>query len=140
LAAIKLQSQFARARRRRMPPSASRLWHQPCSAIAILDDYFRLCAAKLSREIQKAMVDAAEEIIPSACQEVQKTDNETKKSMETAGIRFETYLDSLIDDPHLTSVGLIQSVEHPTEGRCAWPARPRPGARPRRQSGITRRD
>jgi len=26
-------------------------------------------------------------------------------------------LDSLIDDPHLTAVGLIQSVEHPTEGR-----------------------
>jgi len=26
-------------------------------------------------------------------------------------------LDSLIDDPHLAAVGLIQSVEHPTEGR-----------------------
>ena len=26
-------------------------------------------------------------------------------------------LDSLIDDPHLTAVGLIQSVDHPTEGR-----------------------
>ena len=25
-------------------------------------------------------------------------------------------LDSLIDDPHLTAVGLIQSLEHPTEG------------------------
>ncbi|WGS18875.1 MULTISPECIES: CoA transferase [unclassified Bradyrhizobium] len=26
-------------------------------------------------------------------------------------------LDSLIDDPHLTAVGLIQTIEHPTEGR-----------------------
>ena len=36
------------------------------------------------------MVDAAEEIIPTACQEVQKADNETKKSMEAAGIHFDT--------------------------------------------------
>jgi TRAP-type C4-dicarboxylate transport system substrate-binding protein len=45
---------------------------------------------KLSPEIQKAMVDAAEDIIPSACQEIQKADNETKKTLETAGMRFET--------------------------------------------------
>jgi len=33
-------------------------------------------------------------------------------------------LDSLIDDPHLADVGLIQSIEHPTEGtlRVAGPA------------------
>ena len=33
-------------------------------------------------------------------------------------------LDSLIDDPHLAEVGLIQSLEHPTEGtlRVAGPA------------------
>jgi len=33
-------------------------------------------------------------------------------------------LDSLIDDPHLTAVGLLQSVEHPSEGmlRVAGPA------------------
>jgi len=33
-------------------------------------------------------------------------------------------LDSLIDDPHLAAVGLIQSLEHPTEGtlRVAGPA------------------
>lgn len=33
-------------------------------------------------------------------------------------------LDSLIDDPHLAEVGLIQSMEHPTEGtlRVAGPA------------------
>jgi TRAP-type C4-dicarboxylate transport system substrate-binding protein len=45
---------------------------------------------KLSPEIQKAMIDVAEEIIPSACQEVQKADETTKKSMEAAGVRFET--------------------------------------------------
>jgi TRAP-type C4-dicarboxylate transport system substrate-binding protein len=45
---------------------------------------------KLTPEVQKAMVDVAEEIIPSACQEVQKADNETRKSMEAAGVRFET--------------------------------------------------
>jgi crotonobetainyl-CoA:carnitine CoA-transferase CaiB-like acyl-CoA transferase len=33
-------------------------------------------------------------------------------------------LDSLIDDPHLAAVGLVQSIEHPTEGtlRVAGPA------------------
>jgi len=33
-------------------------------------------------------------------------------------------LDSLIDDPHLTAVGLLQSIDHPTEGtlRLAGPA------------------
>jgi TRAP-type C4-dicarboxylate transport system substrate-binding protein len=45
---------------------------------------------KLSPEIQKAMIDVAEEIIPSACREVQKADETTKKSMEAAGVRFET--------------------------------------------------
>ena len=44
---------------------------------------------KLSPEIQKAMIDVADEIIPSACQHVQKADDETKKSLETT-IRFET--------------------------------------------------
>ena len=45
---------------------------------------------KLSPEIQKAMIDVAEEIIPSACQEVQKADETTRKSMEATGVRFET--------------------------------------------------
>src|SRR3954449_2101170 len=36
---------------------------------------------KLSPEIQKAMIDVAEEMIPTVCQEVQKADNETKKSL-----------------------------------------------------------
>ena len=33
---------------------------------------------------------AAEEMLPAACQQIQKADNETKKSLEAAGIRFET--------------------------------------------------
>src|ERR1700712_1541402 len=45
---------------------------------------------KLTPEIQKAMVDVADEIIPSACKSVQKSDDETKKSLEAAGARFET--------------------------------------------------
>ena len=44
---------------------------------------------KLSPEVQKAMIDVAEEIIPSACKQVQKADDETKKSLE-ATVRFET--------------------------------------------------
>ena len=44
---------------------------------------------KLSPDIQKAMTDVAEEIIPAACRQVQKADNETKKSLEAA-IHFET--------------------------------------------------
>ena len=44
---------------------------------------------KLTPEVQKAMVDVAEEIIPPACQQVQMADNETKKSLEAAGVRFE---------------------------------------------------
>jgi TRAP-type C4-dicarboxylate transport system substrate-binding protein len=44
---------------------------------------------KLSPEIQRAMTDVANEIIPSACQQVQKADEETKKSLEAA-VRFET--------------------------------------------------
>ena len=45
---------------------------------------------KLSPEIQKAMVDVANEIIPSACQEVQKADETTKQKLEAAGVHFET--------------------------------------------------
>ena len=45
---------------------------------------------KLSPEIQKAMTDAADELIPKACQQVQKADEEVKKSMEAQGIKFET--------------------------------------------------
>src|SRR6201747_277854 len=44
---------------------------------------------KLSPEIQKAMVDVAEEIIPSACQEVQKSDEATKTKLEAMGVRFD---------------------------------------------------
>lgn len=45
---------------------------------------------KLPPEIQKAMTDAADELIPKACQQVQKADEEVKKSMEAQGIKFET--------------------------------------------------
>ncbi|PDT74240.1 TRAP transporter substrate-binding protein DctP [Bradyrhizobium sp. C9] len=45
---------------------------------------------KLSPDIQKAMIDTAEEILPSACKEVQKQDSETMKSMEAAGVHFDT--------------------------------------------------
>lgn len=45
---------------------------------------------KLSPEIQKAMVDAADALIPTACQQVQKSDDEVKKSMEAQGVKFET--------------------------------------------------
>jgi TRAP-type C4-dicarboxylate transport system substrate-binding protein len=45
---------------------------------------------KLTPEIQKAMIDVADEIIPAACKSVQKSDDETKKSLEAAGTRFET--------------------------------------------------
>ena len=41
---------------------------------------------KLSPEIQKAMPDVAEEIIPSACQQVQKSDDEVKKSLEAKAL------------------------------------------------------
>jgi TRAP-type C4-dicarboxylate transport system substrate-binding protein len=45
---------------------------------------------KLSPDIQQAMIDAAERIIPDACKEVQKADETVKKTMEAAGVRFET--------------------------------------------------
>src|SRR3954453_15164571 len=44
---------------------------------------------KLAPEIQKAMVDVANENMPSVCQEVQKADETTKQNLEAAGLRFE---------------------------------------------------
>ena len=44
---------------------------------------------KLSPEVQKAMVDVAEEIIPSACKSVQASDDETRKALEAKGVQFE---------------------------------------------------
>ncbi len=61
---------------------------------------------KLSPEIQKAMQDAADELIPSACQQVQKSDDEVKKSMEAQGVKFET----------LTPESKAQ-IQGPDEGR-----------------------
>ena len=45
---------------------------------------------KLTPEIQKAMTDVAEEIIPAACKSVQKSDDDTRKALETAGMQFES--------------------------------------------------
>lgn len=45
---------------------------------------------KLSPEIQKAMVEAAEEVVPKACQQVQAADEETKTRLAGAGMTFET--------------------------------------------------
>ena len=45
---------------------------------------------KLPPEIQKTMIDVAEQMLPVVCQQIQKADNDTKKSLEAAGIRFET--------------------------------------------------
>jgi TRAP-type C4-dicarboxylate transport system substrate-binding protein len=44
---------------------------------------------KLSPDIQKAMTEAADEITPKACLEVQKSEEETEKKMEAAGVHFE---------------------------------------------------
>lgn len=44
---------------------------------------------KLSPEVQKAMVDVAEEIVPAACKSVQASDDETRKALEAKGVRFE---------------------------------------------------
>lgn len=45
---------------------------------------------KLSPDVQKAMIDAAEQIIPSACEQIHKADDETRRKLEASGIRFET--------------------------------------------------
>src|SRR5882724_9880583 len=45
---------------------------------------------KLPPDIQKAMTDVADEMIPGACQQVQKSDDEVKKAMEAQGVKFET--------------------------------------------------
>src|SRR4051812_38789211 len=44
---------------------------------------------KLTPEIQKAMVDVANENMPSVCREVQKADETTKEKLQAAGVRFE---------------------------------------------------
>jgi TRAP-type C4-dicarboxylate transport system substrate-binding protein len=44
---------------------------------------------KLSPEIQRTMVDVADEIIPSACKDVQKSDEATKIKLEATGVRFD---------------------------------------------------
>ena len=45
---------------------------------------------KLTPEVQKAMVEAAEEVVPKACAQVQAADEETRKRLSAAGVTFET--------------------------------------------------
>ncbi len=45
---------------------------------------------KLAPDIQKAMTDAADDVIPKACQEVQAGDEETKSKLAATGIQFDT--------------------------------------------------
>jgi len=42
----------------------------------------------LSPEVQKVMMDVAEEIVPAACAAVDKQESETKKKLEAAGVQF----------------------------------------------------
>jgi len=45
---------------------------------------------KLPPDVQKAMVDSAEEVVPKACEQVQKAEEETKTRLSGAGMTFET--------------------------------------------------
>jgi TRAP-type C4-dicarboxylate transport system substrate-binding protein len=44
---------------------------------------------KLPLDVQKAMIAVADEIIPSACQEIQKADETTRNTLAAAGVHFE---------------------------------------------------
>ncbi|MCB1534861.1 MAG: TRAP transporter substrate-binding protein DctP [Rhodoblastus sp.] len=44
---------------------------------------------KLPENVRKAMVDAAEEVVPKACDQIQKTEDETKTRLSGAGMTFE---------------------------------------------------
>ncbi len=44
---------------------------------------------KLPPEVQKAMVDTAEEVVPKACEQIQKAEEETKARLAGAGMAFE---------------------------------------------------
>lgn len=45
---------------------------------------------KLPPNVQKAMVDAAEQIVPAACEQIHKADDDTRRKLEATGVRFET--------------------------------------------------
>jgi TRAP-type C4-dicarboxylate transport system substrate-binding protein len=47
--------------------------------------------SKLTPEVQKAMIDAGEDIVPKACEEVQKADEEVRRKLEGEGVKFETF-------------------------------------------------
>lgn len=44
---------------------------------------------KLPSDVQKAMIESAEEVVPKACEQVQKADEETKMRLAAAGVTFE---------------------------------------------------
>jgi len=53
-----------------------------------------------------------------------RTTAEWMQKLEEADIPYAPMLDGLIDDPHLAAVGLLQEIDHPTEGplRVAGPS------------------
>src|SRR3954463_2014469 len=73
---------------------------------------------KLTPEIQKAMVDVAEEIIPSACQTVQKSDDETKKSLESKGVRFDVLTPEVSAKFKDLMKGVAKTWAEGLDGRC----------------------
>ncbi|NVN85741.1 MAG: TRAP transporter substrate-binding protein DctP [Rhodopseudomonas sp.] len=44
---------------------------------------------KLTPDVQKAMVDAAEELVPAGCKAVEKSEADTKTKLEAVGVKFE---------------------------------------------------
>lgn len=46
--------------------------------------------SKLPPDVQKAMIDTAEEVVPKACEQVHKAEEETKARLAGAGMAFET--------------------------------------------------
>jgi TRAP-type C4-dicarboxylate transport system substrate-binding protein len=60
----------------------------------------------LSPDVQKAMNDAAEELEPKMCKEVDDEEVESRKQLETSGVTFEPRPDGARD----TFKGLLKSV------------------------------
>lgn len=61
---------------------------------------------KLPPEVQKAMIETANEVIPTACQYIQKADESTQKTLEVAGVRFEM----LQPEPRAKFKGMMDGV------------------------------
>ena len=45
--------------------------------------------SSLPADVQKAMVETAEEVVPKACEQIQKAEEETKARLAGAGMTFE---------------------------------------------------